>query len=82
MHTSPPVPQLLQSLEEFATRVAEILSDPDLDWQWRPDEDAWSLAEVMCHMRDVEREDSVALGQRRAVGRKEYRGLVRPHVLQ
>jgi hypothetical protein len=69
MHTSPPVPQLLQSLEEFAIRVAELLSDPDLDWQWRPDEDAWSLAEVMCHMRDVERE--VHLARYKAVISKE-----------
>jgi hypothetical protein len=60
MHTSPPVPQLLQSLEEFATKVAEVLSDPNIDWQWRPDEESWSLAEVMCHMRDVEREVHLA----------------------
>lgn len=60
MHTSPPVPQLLLSLEEFALRLAGVLSDPAIDWQWRPDEDSWSLAEVMCHMRDVEREVHLA----------------------
>lgn len=60
MHTSPSVPQLLLSLEEFALRLAGVLSDPDLDWQWQPDKDSWSLAEVMCHMRDVEREVHLA----------------------
>lgn len=56
MHTAPPVPQLLHSLEEFASRLSDILSDPALDWQFRPDASSWSLAEVMCHMRDVERD--------------------------
>ncbi len=56
MHTSPPVPQLLQALEAFAVRLSEVLSDPAIDWQYRPDESSWSLAEVMCHMRDVERD--------------------------
>lgn len=60
MHTSPPVPQLLHSLEDFATRLADVFSDPDIDWQWRPDPSSWSLAEVMCHMRDVEREVHLA----------------------
>jgi len=60
MHTLPPVPQLLQSLEDFVTRLADVLSDPDIDWQWRPDPSSWSLAEVMCHMRDVEREVHLA----------------------
>lgn len=60
MHSSPPVPQLLQSLEEFALRVEDVLFDPEIDWLWRPDEDSWSLAEVMCHMRDVEREVHLA----------------------
>ena len=60
MHTSPPVPQLLHALEEFAARLTAVLSDPDIDWHWRPDEDSWSLAEVMCHMRDVEREVHLA----------------------
>ena len=60
MHTLPPVPQLLQSLDEFADQLAEVVSDPDIDWQWRPDESSWSLAEVMCHLRDVEREVHLA----------------------
>ena len=54
MDTSPTVPQLLQSLEVFATSLADVLSDPRIDWRRRPAENEWSLAEVMCHLRDVE----------------------------
>ncbi|MFN2170894.1 MAG: DinB family protein [Candidatus Promineifilaceae bacterium] len=60
MDTSPTVPQLLQSLEDFAICLIDVLSDPDIDWQWRPAESEWSLSEVMCHMRDVEREVHLA----------------------
>mgnify|MGYP001828609553 FL=1 len=60
MQPSPPVPQLLLSLEEFAKRLQIALSDPQIDWQWRPDPSSWSLAEVMCHLRDVEREVHLA----------------------
>lgn len=56
MHSSPPVPQLIQSLQVFAEQVAEVVSDPEIDWLWRPDAASWSLSEVMCHLRDVERE--------------------------
>jgi hypothetical protein len=60
MDTAPTVPQLLQSLEEFATCLSDVLSDPHIDWHWRPAENEWSLAEVMCHMRDVERDVHLA----------------------
>jgi len=60
MDTSPTVPQLLQSLEDFAKSLADVLSDPRIDWRWRPAENEWSLAEVMCHMRDVERDVHLA----------------------
>ena len=56
MHTPPPVPILLDALDDFAARVAELEAIPYLDWHWRPEESSWSLAEVMCHLRDVERE--------------------------
>jgi hypothetical protein len=32
------------------------LAAADIDWQQRPDVDHWSLTEVICHLRDVERE--------------------------
>jgi hypothetical protein len=60
MYSSSPVPQLLQSLQEFPDKLAQIISDPDIDWHWRPDASSWSLTEVMCHLRDVEREVHLA----------------------
>ncbi len=65
MHTPPSIPELLQALETFAICLSDRLENPALDWQWRPDESSWSLAEVMCHLRDVERE--VHLTRYRAV---------------
>ncbi|MEJ2753088.1 MAG: hypothetical protein P8169_10515, partial [Chloroflexota bacterium] len=60
MYSSSPVPQLLQSLQDFADQLAQIMSNPEIDWHWRPDESSWSLTEVMCHLRDVEREVHLA----------------------
>jgi DinB superfamily len=65
MHTAPPVPELLQSLERFADHVATVVSNKNTDWLWKPDDASWSLAEVMCHLRDVEQE--VHLPRYRAV---------------
>ena len=56
MLTSASIPSLLQALQDFATNVAETLSSPDIDWTRQPDPYSWSLAEVMCHLRDVENE--------------------------
>lgn len=56
MQEPPPVTTLLIELEAFATAVAQLLEGEDIDWQWRPDGDEWSITEVMCHLRDVERE--------------------------
>jgi hypothetical protein len=56
MQPAPPVPDLIRSLELFASRVEDLLTEPDIDWRWRPDADSWSLGEVMCHLRDVERD--------------------------
>lgn len=56
MQNPPSVPALLDELMAFATAVARMLTSPDVDWLWRPSGDAWSLTEVVCHLRDVERE--------------------------
>jgi hypothetical protein len=36
--------------------VMGSLGEPDIDWQMSPAPDEWSLTEVVCHLRDVERE--------------------------
>ena len=56
MKPLPPVPMLLDALAAFAQEVALLLEQAQIDWQWRPDASAWSLAGVMCHLRDVEGE--------------------------
>ncbi|MDX1415460.1 MAG: DinB family protein [Candidatus Promineifilaceae bacterium] len=56
MQPSLPIPELLQQLSAFATTIAGNLSGNEIDWTWRPDPASWSLGEVMCHLRDVEKE--------------------------
>lgn len=56
MQEPPPVAALLIELEAFATAVAQLLADETIDWQWRPRDGEWSITEVICHLRDVERE--------------------------
>lgn len=51
-----PVPELLQALADFATDVSNILSSPDINWDWRPAPVEWNLTELCCHLRDVELE--------------------------
>ncbi len=52
----PPVADLLTQLRAFAVGVAAAMDRPDLDWQWQPGAAEWSLTELFCHLRDVERE--------------------------
>lgn len=52
----PPVASLLDQLVQFASRLRDALSGPGLDWTWQPATEEWSLTEVMCHLRDVEKE--------------------------
>lgn len=41
-----------------ATRIAAFSYEIDsAQSQWRPSPDAWSMVEVICHLRDEERED-------------------------
>lgn len=56
MQEPPPVSALLVELADFAARIQQALAPDEIDWQWRPAEDEWSLTEVACHLRDVERE--------------------------
>lgn len=56
MQEPPPVSELLNQLAAMAANVASLGDRSDLDWSRQPSDDEWSLAEVMCHLRDVERE--------------------------
>jgi hypothetical protein len=56
MQAPPPYPELLYQLGAFADRLEDIFATAVPDWRWRPKSDAWSLTEVMAHLRDVERE--------------------------
>lgn len=56
MQSTLSVSDLLEALAGFATAVWHTANQPDADWTWRPAEGEWSLVEVVCHLRDVERE--------------------------
>jgi hypothetical protein len=56
MQAPPPVPALLIQLVILATNVENALTGQVVDWLWRPAADDWSLTEIVCHLRDVERE--------------------------
>jgi hypothetical protein len=58
MQNPPPVPSLLAELAEFAASLLQILIAPHIHihWRWRPASGTWSLVEIVCHLRDVERE--------------------------
>lgn len=56
MQNPPPVPDLLNELASFRDFATAIQAVPDRDWQVRPSPDEWSLTEIACHLRDVERE--------------------------
>ncbi len=51
-----PPADLVAELGRFRAEVADIVPTTAQAWRVRPAEDEWSLAEVMCHLRDVERE--------------------------
>ncbi|MCP4423921.1 MAG: DinB family protein [Chloroflexi bacterium] len=56
MQTPAPAAALLVELEAFATAVSQLLDGEDIEWQWRSAGGEWSITEVVCHLRDVERE--------------------------
>lgn len=56
MQNPPPIPDLLDELQSFRDFAALVLTDSRRDWYFRPSETDWSLTEIACHLRDVERE--------------------------
>jgi hypothetical protein len=56
MINPPPIADLLAELRRFQTVVAGLLSDLSVPWSATPNPGEWSLTEVACHLRDVERE--------------------------
>lgn len=56
MQNPPPIPELLAELASFCRALASILADGTRDWFYRPAPEEWSLTEIACHLRDVERE--------------------------
>lgn len=56
MQETHPVPVLLAQLAAFPAWLQERLQANDVDWCCKPAEGEWCLTEVMCHLRDVERE--------------------------
>ena len=50
-----PVAELLGRLQAFPRRVADALGG-EVDWECAPAPGEWCLTEVVCHLRDVERE--------------------------
>ncbi len=57
MHNPPPVHELLVELAAFPERLQErIVAAAPPAWHHRPTDEDWSLTELVCHLRDVERE--------------------------
>lgn len=56
MQEPPPIATLLQQLNTFPQWLSRQLAVPNIDWHCAPAADEWCLTEVMCHLRDVERE--------------------------
>jgi hypothetical protein len=60
MQNPPPVAALLVELTEFLSKLVLALAPAGVHWRWRPTTSdnglEWSLVEIVCHLRDVERE--------------------------
>ena len=56
MQAPPPVPNLLLQLRTHLANIRGALSTGLFSWTWRPNHGEWSLTEIICHLRDVERE--------------------------
>jgi hypothetical protein len=56
MQEPPPIEILIAQLAQFAEDFGNALKAPDINWTKSPPGGGWSLTEVACHLRDVERE--------------------------
>jgi hypothetical protein len=56
MQSTPAVTELLKRLAQFSQDISAGLTRADIDWHGTNDQSAWNLTEVICHLRDVERE--------------------------
>jgi hypothetical protein len=68
MHAHESPAQLIAGLRAGAAEISVLLAmAEEVDWQRRPAPGEWSLTEIACHLRDVEREVHLARLQRVAV---------------
>lgn len=56
MHDLPSTSELLKELAEFGASLSQLVDTQPVDWDRRPGDEEWSMTEVLCHLRDVERE--------------------------
>lgn len=57
MHEMDSVTQLLEQLVGFVIQLQEVVgAAASINWTHRPAPSSWSLTELLCHLRDVERE--------------------------
>jgi len=57
--------RILWNLRSLPNELEDLLSDLDEDTlRWRPRPNKWSVKEIMCHLRDMEREAYLARYQR------------------
>jgi DinB superfamily len=57
--------RIIWNLKSFPNELDDLLKDLDEDTlRWRPIPNKWSIKEIMCHLRDMEREAYLARYQR------------------
>ena len=57
--------RLLWNLRSLPNELQDLIGDLDEETlRWRPIPDKWSIKEIMCHLRDMEREAYLARYQR------------------
>ena len=57
--------RLLWNLKSLPNELDDLLNGLDEEtWRWRPIPNKWSIKEIMCHLRDMEREAYLARYQK------------------
>lgn len=56
MQDTPLISDLLARMADMANKVHDALLGGSIKWKWKPESDEWSLTQIVCHLRDVERE--------------------------